>query len=157
MKEEWKDIKGFEGWYQVSNEGKVFSVKSNILLNPYIVNNGYCIVTLCKDKRKYRRSVHRLVAQSFMPNPENKPEINHKDGDKTNNCVKNLEWVTREENEKHAWANGLKRLVGCKKVLDKDTGFVYPSVGEAARQTGKFAISISRSCRCAKKSRWSFV
>lgn len=109
MEELWKDIEGFEGLYQVSNLGNVKSLKRNIILKPGIVaykktkENGYYIVNL-KSKPFY---IHRLVAEAFIPNPENKPQINHIDCNKRNNNVKNLEWVTREENIQHAYKNNL--------------------------------------------------
>lgn len=109
MEELWKDIEGFEGLYQVSNLGNVKSLKRNIILKPGVVayrktkESGYYIVNL-KSKPFY---IHRLVAEAFIPNSENKPQINHIDCNKRNNNVKNLEWVTREENIQHAYKNNL--------------------------------------------------
>ena len=115
-KEIWKDILGYEGLYQVSNSGKVKSLsfnrtnKSRILKNA--ITRGYVHITLFfKNKRKVTR-IHRLVGTHFVPNPENKPEINHKDGDKTNNNDWNLEWVTSYENSIHAIHTGLSSTFG---------------------------------------------
>jgi hypothetical protein len=119
----WKEVKGHEGVYEVSNLGLVRSLprteKSNVgerVRNGKVLSSrntkGYKSVVLCKDGRQTFVYVHRLVAQIFIPNPENKPEVNHIDGDKTNNEVENLEWCTKSENQKHSYANGLKQING---------------------------------------------
>ena len=108
--EEWKDIKGYEGRYQVSNLGRVRSLDREYNNRGTMVpikgkmlsfNNcrGYSLVSLCKDDSKpYKAKVHRLVAEAFIPNPENKPCIDHINTDRTDNRVENLRWVTRKEN-----------------------------------------------------------
>lgn len=103
MNEIWKDIPGYENKYQVSNLGNVYSYKHKRILKPYVVRKGYLRVDLF-DKNFTRRhqKVHRLVATAFIPNPENKPQINHIDGNTGNNVVTNLEWCTNDENQKHA-------------------------------------------------------
>ena len=108
MKEIWKDIQGYEGLYQVSNLGRIKRVwcKPKIL-TPKPNKKGYLRIYFYKGKNKKFLRVHRLVAQAFIPNPENKPQINHIDGNKSNNCVSNLEWVTNDENYKHALKMGL--------------------------------------------------
>lgn len=121
MQEVWKDVKGYEGIYQVSNLGKVKSLERyqkdksqrnrhykerilKLMKNKY----GYLIVDLKKDGRRKASTVHRLVAVAFISNPENKPCINHIDGNKQNNSIQNLEWCTYHENLIHAFATGLK-------------------------------------------------
>ncbi len=115
MKEIWKDIEGCEGKYQVSNMGRVKSLnfrrtgKEQVLKsNP---DGGYCLVTLC-GKSRY---IHRLVATAFIPNPENKPEVNHINHNKRDNRASNLEWVTSDENffalmKSEKWQNYLKSV-----------------------------------------------
>lgn len=109
MKEIWKPVKGFEN-YLVSNFGKV--KRNDVELNPYIDATKYSKVGLAQGNGKQKKFLlHRLVAEVFLPNPESKPEVNHIDGNKQNNCVSNLEWVTRGENVKHASKNGLMTKV----------------------------------------------
>ena len=100
MQEIWKDIEGFEGRYQVSTWGNVRSMKKKI--KPYENDKGYLKVGLCKDGKSHKKRVNRLVAQAFIPNPYNLPQVNHKDGNKKNNSVTNLEWTTDKANREHA-------------------------------------------------------
>lgn len=106
MKEIWKDIKGFEGLYQVSNYGRIWSCRRGNYKIPDYNNCGYMRVQLSVKKKRYRFFLHRLVAETFLPNPDNKTQVNHKDCDKTNNYVGNLEWTTPSENMTHAYING---------------------------------------------------
>lgn len=119
----WKDIKGYEGIYQVSNNGKVRRwaryLKSYKELSPYKTNGGYFRVSLCFKYERKLFLVHQLVAKSFVDNPKSLTEVNHIDGNKKNNFSYNLEWVSRSENIKHAILNGLK--IGINK-RDKKTG-----------------------------------
>ncbi len=94
--------------YSIYKDGKIKNNKTGRVLKPYLTNNGYQQVTLCNETGKKKFYIHRLVAQAFIPNFGNL-EVNHKDGIKTNNSVDNLEWVTRSENNKHAYRIGLKR------------------------------------------------
>lgn len=120
--QEWKPVGGYEGHYEVSNLGFIRSLdrvvqrpgrgdtvaKAGQLLKVNVTPKGYLRVQLVRDGAHQNFLVHRLVAQMFIPNPELKPEVNHKDGDKTNNRVANLEWVTSSENLLHAYEAGLK-------------------------------------------------
>ena len=105
MKEIWTDIKGYEGLYQVSNFGRVKRVKTNRVLKGSKHTHGYLVVGLYKNNTKSTKKIHRLVAEVFIPNTDNKPEVNHIDEDKTNNMVSNLEWVTAKENSNHGTRN----------------------------------------------------
>lgn len=122
--ERWKDIKDFEGLYQISNYGRVKSLKRTITRNgsyPYYVNINECIRKLRKNKQGYwylnlfekgvckTRKVHRLVAEHFIENHYNYPFVNHKDGNKLNNRVDNLEWCTPSYNTNHAYKLGLSK------------------------------------------------
>ena len=114
MKERWKDIKGYKGMYQVSNHGFVRSWKNGghgKRDKPKEIgrlgNGEYNMVALCNEGDSRSETVHRIVAEAFIPNPENKPCVNHIDGNKKNNHVSNLEWCTYSENINHAVETGL--------------------------------------------------
>lgn len=108
MTEELKVIDGYEGLYSASKSGKIFSHKSNKFLSQGNPNSrwGYTYVHLIKDGNQKSCSVHRLIAKTFIPNPNNLPCVNHIDGNKNNNCVDNLEWCTQKENVAHCIASG---------------------------------------------------
>lgn len=161
--EEWKDVVGYKGFYQVSNLGRLRSLdressgkryKGKIISSKY--RSGYIVDTLCKDgiKRKCRR--HRLVAEAFIPNPEGKPEVNHIDGNKTNNQIGNLEWATHRENTDHAWIIGLTKAPPAQvpiKVVQMYEGSeiaTYKSIEIAGWING---ISPEDICKCCKGKR----
>lgn len=117
----WKDVKGYEGHYQVSNMGNVRSLdikvkcrnnKTRIIkgkdLKPILTKNGYLFINLWDKNNCKRGLVHILVAKAFIPNPKNKLEVNHKDTNKKNNCINNLEWNTRSENTLHSYKMKLR-------------------------------------------------
>ena len=106
-KEIWKDIQGYEGMYQVSSHGRVRSFKWNRckILKTRKDKKGYIVVTLTKHSKNYVPKVHRLVAIAFIPNPNNLPQVNHKDEDKSNNNIDNLEWCTNEYNRNYGTRN----------------------------------------------------
>jgi len=103
----WKDVVGFEGYYKVSDKGEIYSVKSNKIRKLSYKKNGYVYIDLYKDgKVKYCR-VHRIVADAFIPNPNNYPYVMHIDNNKSNNCAENLKWGTASDNTKQAYEDGL--------------------------------------------------
>lgn len=108
----WRDVEGYEGLYQVSNLGRVKSLsrvfsKGTKILKPLKINSGYFIVNLWKNNRCTHKLIHRLVANEFIDNPHKKKCVNHIDGNKENNNINNLEWVTPSENLSHAITNNL--------------------------------------------------
>lgn len=146
----WKPVVGFEDRYEVSNDGRVRSLDiyvncrggkprlSKGRIKPLYRNNrGYVVVNLCRDNKAAYSLVHRLVAEAFVPNPYNKPQVNHIDGDNTNNCVDNLEWVTDNENKAHSSVviGGTQRPKKAVVVTKKTTGEVlhFDGLREAER------------------------
>jgi hypothetical protein len=111
MSEIWKDIKGYEGRYEISNLGNVRSIRltKSVILKASDRGNGYLAVSLCMNNIKTTKNIHSLIAQAFIPNISNKREINHINGIKTDNRIENLEWCTSSENSKHAYQIGLQR------------------------------------------------
>lgn len=108
MQEVWLPVVGFEEYYLISNTGKIFSIRSQRELIVKPKRTGYMDIELNINGKVYYKRIHRLVAEAFIPNPENKPYINHKDGNKLNNNVTNLEWCTNSENMIHAFQMGLE-------------------------------------------------
>jgi DNA-binding transcriptional regulator YiaG len=109
-------IKGFEN-YAVDEEGNIISLpkrtrKGIRILKSQICKTGYIMVDLCKEGKVFKFLVHRLIAQTLLPNLQNKPQVNHKNGIKTDNRIENLEWSTRSENQKHSIATGLRSAKG---------------------------------------------
>ena len=107
MKEEWKDIPKYEGIYMISDLGNIKSLYTNKILKPSTDKFGYTRFSATKDKKQKTLRTHRLVAEIFIPNPNNLSQVNHKDGNKLNNTVSNLEWCTDSENKLHAYKMGL--------------------------------------------------
>ena len=171
--EEWKDIKGYEGLYQVSNLGRVKSLPRKYapkerILKPEIGKRGYPYVVFSYNKERKTLKIHRLVAETFIPNPDNLPQVNHKDENKSNNCVENLEWCTNGYNVNYGDRN--------KKVSDKLSGFnskrskriycielnkYFGSLREAERETKVSHNIISYCCKGIYKQAggytWKFI
>lgn len=168
----WKDVDGYAGLYQVSNLGQVKSLGKYDRLGRYraekikaTVDNGsgYCVVNLKHNGKQKQMTVHRLVAQAFIPNPDDKPEINHIDGCKGNNCVDNLEWASRSENIKHAFNLGLNTQKGKRKVICVETGRLFNSIADAEKWVGikgsriANVCNLRRGCKTCGGFHWRFV
>lgn len=154
MNEIWKAIAGYEGLYEVSDQGRVRSLKFNKtrILKAGGPRSGYLRVILHKDGKRKQMKVHRLVASAFIPNPQGLETVNHKDEDKTNNSVSNLEWMTRIDNINYSQAHPVQ-------MLDKQGNLLatFPSTQEARRQTGIAQSSICLCCLGKYKSAGGFV
>lgn len=160
-KREWRDVVGYEGLYVVSNDGYVKGVKTGKILKFSHTYNGYPRVKLYMDAKGKEKLVHRIVADAFVDNHDNKPQVNHKNGIKSDNHIGNLEWVTQSENLSHAAKSGLIDIskmtsVTSKRVIQKDMGGkilrIWDSMSEAAREMGLQVANISNCCSGRIKS-----
>ena len=168
-----RKIEGFPG-YLITENGEVWSEKRKAFRKLTKTKTGYLMVAFRTQGKFVNKSVHRLVAKAYIPNPENKPIVNHLDGCKTNNCVDNLEWVSAADNVAHAWRNGLctvsdklrevaretaKRRFS-KKVSCLETGLTFFSATEASRFLGKsdhaVKASIRSGCKCGGYT-WEYI
>ena len=162
----WKDIKGYEGLYQVSNLGNVKSLaktrkgitnREDIILK-LCNKDGYNVVNLWKDKKKKTIKVHRLVAQAFIPNIENKPYINHINAIRNDNRISNLEWCNQSENIRHAYNIG---NIKTKRVMqfDKNKRYIktWSSIKEAEKILGICGSHISNCCNGIRKSAGGYI
>ena len=160
--EEWKDIEGFEGFYMVSNHGRIkrlatefecgsrwgskriIRFKEKILNTTHLCGSGYSFASLSRQGLIKRPMVHRAVANAFLPKVDGKNTINHKDGNKLNNHVSNLEWVSNRENSLHSYHILGNNKVGQKKIINKETGVVYNSITEAVKDCKYKYSTLSR-------------
>ena len=134
--EKWKEINGFEDLYMVSNKGNVFSIKRRKTLKLQKKGKNYFCVRLHNKKNIKSLYVHRLVAEAFIPNPENKPQVNHKDGVKANNSIDNLEWVTNIENRNHAIKNMLVTNTRIVTIKKGDKKYTFNKIVDAQKHIG---------------------
>ena len=179
VEEVWKDINGFEGRYQISNFGRVKSLGHNdrlnrrfkeIVLKQAINAGGYRCVRIYKDGLNYTKKIHRLVSEAFIPTVPGKTIINHKDGNKLNNSIENLEWCTYGENMSHAIRTGLNSTrsavavraeTGKKPIEQCDSRGnrlnKFSSAADASRETGINRGNISSCCNGKKEMAGDFV
>lgn len=180
MIEEWRPIKGFENYYCVSNTGKIKSLPRIVvnsrsiphkirerILKPVFSGRDYHAVTMYNSKENIclKTYIHRIVANAFLPNPENLPQVNHKDGDKANNSVSNLEWVTSSENMTHAINKKLidnrgesckttnltdEKVIKIRKLAETEI-FDFGEIGEL------FKISRTQVYNIVKRKNWTHI
>jgi len=171
MEEIWKDIDGYEGHYQVSNIGNVKGLERiiegkngcdrlypSIFFKHEITKDGYKRVVLMKYGKKKRFMIHRLVISAFITNIDNKPYVNHINGDKSDNRVENLEWCTNSENMLHADLFGLRDMSkhqpsNSKRVKCIELDLEFPSIGKAVKYLGKTKNSCSNMSRAINECR----
>lgn len=170
-KEEWRAVKGFEGAYEISNIGNLRSIDRVSFGKKYfgkMINNaqercGYLVNILSYEGKRKTVRRHRLVAEAFIPNPDEKPEVNHINGNKTDNRVENLEWATHRENTAHAWLTGLTKIPPAekpKKVIQFYEGqqiAEYMSIDIAANINGISAADICKCCKGKRKNAGRYI
>lgn len=174
----WKDLKGFEDGYKISSKGDIVCKKDNTKINTRISNDGYMRVTLYYQHKSYIKSVHRLTAETFIERDTaiDNLEVNHIDGNKLNNNINNLEWVTHKENIMHAWNNKLfepvreaskrygKENPNAKRVYqikDDIVIQVFDTIKEASIKTNTNRTNIGKCCNNKRMKangfEWSFI
>ena len=156
-----KQIEGYEN-YAITEDGKVWSYNRDKFMKTRFNRSGYEVVNLYADGMCKTFSVHRLVAQAFIPNPNDYSQINHIDGDKENNNISNLEWCTAGQNNIHAIENGLRKEKNyIRKIHCIETGIVYDSIAKAARATKTPTTSIWYCLKGKQKTanlfHWEYV
>ena len=171
--EEWRDVVGYEGRYQVSSMGRVKSLERKVtkgdgertvkerFLKPNVAYGGYLMVALYADGKRKMLKVHRLVCQAFHDNPDNKSDVNHINEDKADNRACNLEWCTRRENINHGTHNERSGKTRSKPIaqytLDGELVKNWPSAMEAQRQVGFACSNICKSAKGKYKQAYGFI
>ena len=134
----WTPVNGFEGLYEIDRQGTIRSLQKRNFNNQIATRTdraGYRTTRLCNQGKTYVKFIHRLIAEHYIPNQENKKYVNHLNGDKLDNKIENLQWVTHAENIIHAYKNGLIKKI-CKSVINICTGQIFSGPKEAAIKMG---------------------
>ena len=145
-----KDIKGYEGLYAITMTGRVWSYRTKKFLKPANDGKGYLQVVFYKDGKSKHFRVHRLVAETYIPNPENKPHVGHIDDNPKNNCWDNIYWTTALNNNNYG--SHAKSFCGAKKVICVETGQIFRTITEAAEKMNLNYARISDVCRGKRKT-----
>lgn len=155
------DIKGYEDKYAITSCGKVWSYKTKRFLSTHKNSKGYERVYLCKDNGGKCLAIHKLVAMAYIPNPNNLPQINHKDENKQNNSVNNLEWCTNNYNSNYGTRNKRMAKAKRKKVLCIELNRIFDSEKQAEKELGIGVSRISECCSGKNKTaggyHWSYA
>ncbi len=162
--ERWRFVMGYVGYYSVSSAGRVRSERTGLILTPGVAKTGYPIVSLHKNGHGLTKRVHRLVAFAFLGLPPDGHEVNHKDGNKLNAALDNLEYVTRSENMAHAWRMGLRKPSPCRgekhhgaKLTDNDVRAIRASSESYDELVERYGLS-RNALHAAKTGRtWKHV
>ncbi|MBP2644545.1 MAG: hypothetical protein H6Q67_2432 [Firmicutes bacterium] len=163
--EEWRPVAGYENLYEVSNLGRIRSLKrattsGKIIIDYVNTRNGYSYTCLCKENKKHSFRIHVLVANAFLPKEMGKNQVNHKNGDKNDNRVVNLEWCSQSENMKHAYKLGLEKITWEKKVIRLPDKVVFNSMKHAAASVNGQQSKITLCCQGKRKHHrgyaWSY-
>lgn len=168
VEEIWKDVEGFEGLYQVSSLGRVKRLKGKHCKQDRILSQstlrGYRHLTLKNDSKQRTVQVHRLVAETFIPNPDNLPTINHRDENPSNNCVENLEWCTQKYNCNYGNRNSKIGEKSIKRPIMQLFADGTIKVWESAREAGRYGYDHNSVYRCCagirktyKQCKWQYV
>ena len=147
-----KDILGYEGLYAITSCGKVWSYKSKKFLKPQRKENGYLQVSLCKDGKQNSYLIHRLVAEAYLLNPNNLPCVNHKDENRENNALQNLEWCTQSYNNNYRNRNQKIAKNQSKPVFCEELNRTFESGTAAARELNLNQGSITQCCKGKRKT-----
>lgn len=152
----WKSVVGFEEHYLVSDSGQIWSLRRHKALKPKIDRYGYEVVGLSANGKLHHRTIHRLVARAFIPNPNNLPTVNHINEDKTDNRVSNLEWASIADNDNHGTRNERMANTKCRlpveQIFPDGTMVRYKGVKDAYRKTGVNRCSIALCCKNIRKT-----
>ena len=156
MIEEMRDIVGYEGEYAITGDGRVWSYKRKKFLKPMLTMDGYHRVSLCKEGKGKNYLIHRLVAEAYIPNPDNLPQVNHKDENKQNNCVSNLEWCDAKYNANYGTRTERSNKKRSKPVYCEELDMVFYGARQAARELGLDNSNIIKCCKGKLKTTGGF-
>jgi hypothetical protein len=152
-----KEIKGYEGYYYINEVGIIYN-RFDKKCKIHISKNGYCVVNFCVNYKTRQKYLHRIIAETFIPNPNNYKTVNHINGIKTDNRIENLEWMSLEDNLKHAYKIGIKNNEHSKlKILDTSTNIQYVGINEASKNKGISYSHLSKMLSGKRQNNTSLI